>query len=84
MATQSDAPVEQRPSSRLDRYFHISERGSTVGREIRGGLATFFTMAYIVVLNPFILGTARRTSTAQRARPRPSVAAVDRAGRRRA
>ena len=41
----------------LDRYFHITERGSTVGREVRGGLATFFTMAYIVVLNPLIIGT---------------------------
>jgi AGZA family xanthine/uracil permease-like MFS transporter len=27
-----------------------------MGREVRGGLATFFTMAYIVVLNPLILG----------------------------
>jgi adenine/guanine/hypoxanthine permease len=41
----------------LDRYFKISARGSSVGREIRGGLATFFTMAYIVVLNPLIIGT---------------------------
>src|SRR5262245_51128503 len=39
----------------FDRYFEISARGSTIGREIRGGLATFFTMAYIVVLNPLIL-----------------------------
>jgi adenine/guanine/hypoxanthine permease len=59
MATQSDTPVERRPSSRLDAYFHISERGSTVEREIRGGFATFFTMAYIVVLNPLILGGAK-------------------------
>jgi AGZA family xanthine/uracil permease-like MFS transporter len=43
----------------LDRYFHISERGSTFGREIRGGLATFFTMAYIVVLNPLIIGSGQ-------------------------
>jgi adenine/guanine/hypoxanthine permease len=42
----------------FDRYFEISARGSTVGREVRGGLATFFTMAYIVVLNPLILGSA--------------------------
>jgi AGZA family xanthine/uracil permease-like MFS transporter len=42
----------------LDRFFRISERGSTVEREIRGGLVTFFTMAYIVVLNPIILGFA--------------------------
>ncbi|WP_137990125.1 NCS2 family permease [Streptomyces vilmorinianum] len=42
----------------VDRYFAISERGSTFGREIRGGFATFFTMAYILVLNPIILGSA--------------------------
>ncbi|WP_405087275.1 NCS2 family permease [Microbispora sp. NBC_01389] len=41
----------------LDRYFSISARGSTVGQEVRGGFATFFTMAYIVVLNPLIIGT---------------------------
>lgn len=39
----------------FDRYFQITERGSTVGREIRGGFVTFFTMAYIMVLNPIIL-----------------------------
>ena len=44
-------------SSGLDRFFKISERGSTVAREIRGGLVTFFTMSYIVVLNSFILNT---------------------------
>ncbi|MDH2430400.1 NCS2 family permease [Sphaerisporangium sp. TRM90804] len=46
-------------AGRLDRYFHISERRSTFGREIRGGLATFFTMAYIVVLNPLIMGSVK-------------------------
>ncbi|MFE5482870.1 NCS2 family permease [Streptomyces sp. NPDC056527] len=45
-------------TSPVDRYFEISARGSTLGREIRGGLATFFTMAYILVLNPIILGSA--------------------------
>jgi len=39
----------------LDSYFKISERGSSVAQEIRGGLVTFFTMAYIVALNPIIL-----------------------------
>jgi AGZA family xanthine/uracil permease-like MFS transporter len=43
----------------LDRYFSISARGSTVRTEVRGGLATFFTMAYIVVLNPLILSGAK-------------------------
>src|SRR3954463_7201514 len=42
--------------SAFDRYFEISARGSHLSREIRGGFATFFTMAYIVVLNPLILG----------------------------
>jgi len=42
----------------LDRFFRITERGSTVGREVRGGLVTFFTMAYIIVLNPIILSGA--------------------------
>ncbi len=39
----------------MDKYFKITERGSTVGREVRGGVVTFFTMAYIIVLNPIIL-----------------------------
>ncbi|RKN48493.1 NCS2 family permease [Micromonospora endolithica] len=46
------------PRNGFDRYFEISARGSTMSREVRGGLATFFTMAYIVVLNPLILGAA--------------------------
>ncbi|PKQ26734.1 MAG: permease [Actinobacteria bacterium HGW-Actinobacteria-4] len=41
--------------SKVDTYFKISARGSTFGQEIRGGLTTFFTMAYIIVLNAFIL-----------------------------
>ena len=43
----------------LDSYFKISERGSTVAREVRGGIVTFFTMAYIVALNPLIIGLAK-------------------------
>jgi AGZA family xanthine/uracil permease-like MFS transporter len=42
----------------VDKFFKITERGSSVGREVRGGVVTFFTMAYIVVLNPLILGFA--------------------------
>jgi AGZA family xanthine/uracil permease-like MFS transporter len=40
----------------LDSYFQIKKRKSSVGQEVRGGLVTFLTMAYIVVLNPLILG----------------------------
>ncbi|NMR30672.1 NCS2 family permease [Arthrobacter sp. SF27] len=44
------------PRGLIDRYFQITARGSSLGREFRGGLVTFFTMAYIVILNPLILG----------------------------
>jgi AGZA family xanthine/uracil permease-like MFS transporter len=43
----------------LDSFFKISERGSTVAKEVRGGFVTFFTMAYIVALNPLIIGLAK-------------------------
>ncbi|MFD3821005.1 NCS2 family permease [Streptomyces sp. NPDC058625] len=55
------APMPDQPGSghgALDRYFRISERGSSLPREIRGGFATFFAMAYIIVLNPIILGSS--------------------------
>ncbi|MEP6464638.1 MAG: NCS2 family permease [Frankiaceae bacterium] len=54
----SPARVASTRSGGLNGYFRISERGSTPGREVRGGFATFFTMAYIIVLNPIILGSA--------------------------
>ena len=41
----------------LDRYFSITERGSTLGTELRAGAATFLTMAYILFVNPSILGS---------------------------
>ena len=37
----------------------MTERGSDLATEIRGGVVTFVTMAYIVVLNPLIVGTAK-------------------------
>ncbi len=43
---------------RLDRFFKISERGSTPATEVRAGLVTFLTMAYILFVNPQILGEA--------------------------
>ncbi|GGZ95285.1 NCS2 family permease [Streptomyces echinoruber] len=66
MSTSAPAkvPAPEQPGAApaygpLDRFFRISERGSTLSREVRGGLATFFAMAYIVVLNPIILGSAK-------------------------
>ncbi|HET9381959.1 MAG TPA: NCS2 family permease [Streptomyces sp.] len=54
---QAGAPPTGK-SGPLDHFFRITERGSTYAREVRGGFATFFTMAYILVLNPIILGSA--------------------------
>ncbi|WP_425565921.1 NCS2 family permease [Pseudonocardia ailaonensis] len=45
----------------IERLFQVSERGSTVPRELRGGLVTFVTMSYIIVLNPLILGSVSAT-----------------------
>src|SRR3954462_10333478 len=47
-----------KPKNGLDRYFSITARRSTVGREIRGGVTTFSTRAYIVLLTPIILSGA--------------------------
>ncbi|MGV8978447.1 MAG: NCS2 family permease [Cellulomonas sp.] len=56
MATTPTRTVTAAPRNAVDRYFKITERGSSIGAEIRGGLVTFFTMSYIIVLNPIILG----------------------------
>ncbi|HEV8572781.1 MAG TPA: NCS2 family permease [Actinomycetota bacterium] len=50
------SPGTARTDSGLDRYFHISERGSTVRTELIAGVATWLTMAYILFVNPSILG----------------------------
>ncbi|WP_395243547.1 NCS2 family permease [Agromyces sp. MMS24-K17] len=58
--TPTEAPSaepEPQPKHAIDRFFEITKRGSTVGTEIRGGIVTFVTMAYIVILNPIILSS---------------------------
>jgi len=44
--------------SGLDSFFKLTERGTTVATEVRAGLATFLVMAYIIFVNPSILGAA--------------------------
>jgi adenine/guanine/hypoxanthine permease len=50
--------VPEAPGGRggLDRYFEITARGSSVRTEILAGVTTFLTMAYILFVNPSILG----------------------------
>ena len=45
-------------NSFLERQFALKQHGTTVGREILAGIATFLTMAYIIVVNPLILQDA--------------------------
>ncbi|WP_022893040.1 NCS2 family permease [Agromyces subbeticus] len=56
LPTGATTTVDAEPKNAFDRFFEITRRGSTVAREIRGGIVTFVTMAYIVILNPLILG----------------------------
>ncbi|MFZ0530238.1 MAG: NCS2 family permease [Propionicimonas sp.] len=55
--TSTADPAAPNTNKALDHWFEITKRGSDLGREVRGGLVTFFTMAYIIVLNPLIIGT---------------------------
>ncbi|MET0280040.1 MAG: NCS2 family permease, partial [Steroidobacteraceae bacterium] len=41
----------------LERYFRLSEHGTSVRTELMAGLTTFLTMAYIIFVNPQILST---------------------------
>lgn len=52
-------------SSVLERRFALEERRTTVGREFRGGITTFVAMAYILLLNPIILGGSADVTGAQ-------------------
>ncbi|HZP08857.1 NCS2 family permease [Methyloceanibacter sp.] len=54
------APLEEAPAQTggLDRFFALTEAGSSVSTELRAGLATFLTMAYIMFVNPAILEKA--------------------------
>ncbi|MBS1696979.1 MAG: NCS2 family permease [Actinobacteria bacterium] len=56
LATGTSTTVDAEPKNAFDKFFEITRRGSTIGRELRGGIVTFVTMAYIVILNPLILG----------------------------
>ncbi|WP_407938360.1 NCS2 family permease [Novosphingobium barchaimii] len=46
------------PSGKLDRYFSLTARGTNARTEVLAGMTTFLTMAYIVLVNPAILGSA--------------------------
>jgi AGZA family xanthine/uracil permease-like MFS transporter len=60
MKVPMDPVKKERPASPslLERFFRLQERGTTVRMEVLGGVTTFITMAYIIVINPAILKAA--------------------------
>ena len=48
----------------FEKYFKLSANGTTVKREVMAGITTFMTMAYILAVNPSILGDAGMDTTA--------------------
>lgn len=58
-SSPSSATVRSHPLlNALDRFFHISERGSSFRCEILAGLTTFSTLSYILVVNPMIMSAS--------------------------
>jgi AGZA family xanthine/uracil permease-like MFS transporter len=60
MATSSHPP-----GGFLERHFKITERGSTVRTEVIAGIVTFATMAYILFVNPSVLGALQDSAGVQ-------------------
>jgi AGZA family xanthine/uracil permease-like MFS transporter len=44
------------PGPALERWFRLREHGTDVGTEVRAGVTTFMVMAYIIFVNPIVLG----------------------------
>jgi AGZA family xanthine/uracil permease-like MFS transporter len=65
MAIWSPPKPSATGGSSIDRFFHITERGSTVRTELIAGATTWLTMAYILVVNPQILTLVPDPSTGQ-------------------
>ncbi|MEG0910223.1 MAG: NCS2 family permease [Ruthenibacterium sp.] len=55
MSNKTETPVQ---ISKLDKVFHLTEKGTDVKTEVIAGVTTFMTMAYILAVNPDILSAA--------------------------
>ena len=42
----------------MEKFFKLTENGTNIATETAAGLTNFFTMAYIIVVNPNILSQA--------------------------
>jgi len=55
-ASATPAPVA--PTGPIDRFFGLTERGTSIGGEVMAGATTFAAMAYIIAVNPAIMSNA--------------------------
>ncbi|MGH2379777.1 MAG: solute carrier family 23 protein, partial [Candidatus Limnocylindria bacterium] len=60
----------------MDSFFRLTERGTSVGAEIRAGITTFLVMAYIIFLNPLILSNMFAADSPEQAAFIPAAAAA--------
>ena len=60
----------------FEKYFKLSQNGTTVKTEIMAGITTFMTMAYILAVNPSILGDAGMVTTGEPTTGEPFAIAV--------
>ena len=72
---RSDA-ARAAPQGGLDSFFKLSERGTTVGTEVKAGITTFLVMAYIIFLNPNILSGMFPPGSAEAEAFRPAASAA--------
>ena len=49
--TQERPPAAPPGGMSMDSYFKLTERGTSVGTEVRAGVTTFLVMAYIIFVN---------------------------------
>jgi AGZA family xanthine/uracil permease-like MFS transporter len=73
---RGDASAPRASEGGLDSFFKLSERGTSVGTEMKAGITTFLVMAYIIFLNPLILSNMFPEGSAERAAFIPAAAAA--------
>jgi adenine/guanine/hypoxanthine permease len=73
---RTEAAAPRASGGGLDTYFKLSERGTTVGTEVKAGITTFLVMAYIIFLNPLILSNMFPEGSPDRAAFIPAAAAA--------
>ncbi|GAA2383857.1 NCS2 family permease [Nonomuraea africana] len=66
--------TQLKPRPTAGDFFDLAGRGSTVGREVRGGITTFVAVAYIILLIPIILSGAKDVTGAQMSIPQLTTA----------